>query len=186
MSKFKKWLTGALLNALMWSMDLEETAPKEDKPHVVEKRKEVTVAVLKTTADATIPTYAHGDDAGFDLYAVEDAVIYAGQTVTIPTGLVFQIPETHEMQIRPRSGLSLKTKLRIANSPATIDAGFRGEVKVVAENIGTNFIQIRKGDRIAQGVLNEVPKARFMEVSKLGDSDRGEGGFGSTGVNANE
>lgn len=92
-----------------------------------------------------------------------------------------EIPQGYELQIRPRSGLSLETKLRIANSPATIDSDYRGEIKIIVENIGNTPIMISHHDRIAQGVLNEVPQANFILVEELNETERGDGGFGHTG-----
>lgn len=167
----------------------------------------VTVKIKKLHPDAVIPQYAHKGDAGFDLVAVEDVIIEPGETKAIPLGLAFEIPEGYEMQIRPRSGISGKTKLRVANAPGTVDCTYRGEVKVLFDNIDRplgwtdccantlegNFADtgeahidgtylIRKGDRIAQGVIQRLPSVDLVEVDELGDSERGEGGFGSSGV----
>lgn len=100
---------------------------------------------------------------------------------TVRTGLSMEIPEGYELQIRPRSGLSLTTKLRIANTPGTIDADYRGEILIIVENIGTEPIVINHHDRIAQGVLNKVPQANFIIAEELSDTERGDGGFGHTG-----
>jgi dUTP pyrophosphatase len=171
----------------------------------------ITVKIKKLHPDAVIPQYAHKGDAGFDLVAVEDVIIEPGETKGIPLGLAFEIPEGYEMQIRPRSGLSLKTKLRQSNCIGTIDAGYRGEVKAMFDNIRnhhtnnlvTKYVEgidentfevnhlvkrnsyiIRKGDRIAQGVIQRLPAVDLIEVDELSDSERGAGGFGSSGVNA--
>lgn len=109
--------------------------------------------------------------------------IQPNETKLIRTGLAMEIPLGYELQLRPRSGLSLETKLRIANSPATIDSDFRGEIKIIVENIGDEPITITHHDRIAQGVLKEVLQANFIEVDSLGDTKRGEGGFGHSGKN---
>lgn len=180
------------------------------------------VLVKKMHEDAVIPKYAKAGDAGFDLVAVEDVIIMPGDTKIVKTGLAFAIPEGYEIQIRPRSGVSAKTTIRVANAPGTIDSGYRGEVGVIVDNVANmvyeyedgddwsyariisetsswvdtiddkqellvhqypvGTIKIRKGDRIAQGVLAEVPTAIFEEVAELGDTERGEGGFGSSGV----
>jgi len=131
---------------------------------------------------AFIPQYKTEGSAGFDFYAIEDVSIFPEETVLIRTGLKMAIPEGYEIQIRPRSGMSLKTKLRIANSPGTIDSDFRGEIQIIVENTGDELMHIEEGDRIAQGVLNKVPQAVFIEVDKLDYTERGEGGFGSTGT----
>jgi dUTP pyrophosphatase len=184
----------------------------------------ITVKIKKLHPDAVIPQYAHKGDAGFDLVAVEDVIIEPGETKAISLGLAFEIPEGYEMQIRPRSGISSKTKLRVANAPATIDSGFRGEVKVILENAVSGFVPfvdyveglisgnylvmddgvigetevgadffanrpcvpylIRKGDRIAQGVIQRLPDVEIVETDELTDSERGTGGFGSSGVKA--
>lgn len=155
----------------------------------------------KVHENAVIPTYAHETDAGMDVYAVEDVTIEPGQTVLIRTGLKAQIPEGFEIQVRPRSGMSLKTKLRIANAPGTVDSGYRDEICIIAENTdfgqwtaievqegickedfirGENIV-IKKGDRIAQFVVSAVAKLLVLEVKEVSsDGDRG-GGFGSTG-----
>ncbi len=165
------------------------------------------VQVKKLHEDAVIPSYARAFDAGFDLVAVSDVLIPPGGTAKIQTGLAFAIPAGYELQVRPRSGISARTKLRVSNSPGTIDAGYRGEVCILLDNLhassqlfGTECYDvseqrvtveqttdaasylIRKGDRIAQGVLAAVPQAVFAEVDELDATERGEGGFGSSGV----
>ncbi|PYG89209.1 dUTP pyrophosphatase [Ruminiclostridium sufflavum DSM 19573] len=152
---------------------------------------------------AILPRYANAGDAGMDVYAAEDVSILPGETVVVPTGLKLAIPEGYEIQVRPRSGLSLKTPLRIPNSPGTIDSGYRDELGIIVNNsseVGQNQLKdekrtldekgnkkgtyiIRKGDRIAQIVLQVVPKmllTRVASVKSIG-MDRG-GGFGSTGI----
>lgn len=165
------------------------------------------IRVKKLHPDAVIPTKAHADDAGFDLVAVEDVIIEPGETVLVRTGLAFELPKGFEMQVRPRSGISLKTKLRVVLG--TVDSGFRGEVGVIVDNIAkdpcgnksqyltyidgfdyrtdgemypNNTYLIRKGDRIAQAVIKTVEQAHFIEVDELDETERGEGGFGSSGV----
>lgn len=167
---------------------------------------EMNVNIKRLSPDGQIPAYAHATDAGFDLVAAADVIIEPGETACVPTGLAFEIPEGFEMQIRPRSGITLKTKLRV--QLGTVDAGYRGEVGVIVDNIareewgstprlrnlngkaenidGTHYPKntyiIRKGDRIAQAVIKPVEQVVFTEVDVLGDSDRGAGGFGSSGV----
>src|SRR5690606_22343744 len=143
----------------------------------------IRVRVKKVHPNAVIPQYQTKGAAGFDLVAVEDVTLGPGETTTIPTGLAFEIPEGYEMQIRPRSGLTLKTPLRIANAPGTIDSDFRGEVKIIVTNTSENKgFYIKRGDRIAQGVIATVMGAVFEEADDLSETDRGSGGFGSTGV----
>ncbi|KKB71887.1 MULTISPECIES: dUTP diphosphatase [Bacillus] len=167
----------------------------------------MNVNIKRLSPDAQIPQYAHASDACFDLVAVEDVIIEPGKTALVKTGLAFEIPEGYEMQIRPRSGITLKTPLRV--QLGTVDAGYRGEVGVVVDNISPLNMEvpfdygpimvtgeiyrmngelpqfsyiIRKGDRIAQAVIKPVEQAAFTEVDALGDSDRGADGFGSSGV----
>jgi len=129
---------------------------------------------------ATVPKYNRDGDAGFDLSAAEDIIIMPGETVTIATGLAFGISANNEVQIRPRSGLSLKSKLRVILG--TIDSNYTGEIKVIAENVGHSPIYVYMGDRIAQAVLCPVAKAEFEIVDELEDTIRGNKGFGSSGV----
>ena len=143
----------------------------------------IDVKIKKLIDSARIPEYKTPQSAGFDFYAVVDGVIELdpSEIRTIRTGLSMEIPDGYELQVRPRSGLSLTTKLRITNSPGTIDADFRGEILIIVENIGTETITINHHDRIAQGVLNEVPQANFIIAEELSDTERGDGGFGHTG-----
>lgn len=143
-------------------------------------REMVDVKVQKIHKDAIIPEYAHVTDAGADIYAVEDMAVKPHTTVLVKTGLKVAIPTGYEIQIRPRSGMSLKTSMRIANTPGTIDAGYRGEVCVIMENTGNLTYNISKGDRVAQMIIMPVPMINWIETNELDDTDRGEGGFGST------
>ncbi|TYQ16809.1 UNVERIFIED_CONTAM: dUTP pyrophosphatase [Acetivibrio alkalicellulosi] len=148
---------------------------------------------------AIVPEYANSGDAGMDIYAAEDVLIEPSKTVIIPTGLKMAIPDGYEIQVRPRSGISYNTPLRISNSPGTIDSGYRGELGIIMTNTSVNSkehiltidckenqngtYKIIKGDRIAQIVLQIVPKIKFTRVDCVNDIgiNRG-GGFGSTGV----
>lgn len=134
--------------------------------------------------NAKLPTYAHSGDAGFDIYLPEDFTIKAHETGKIAkTGLKMAIPDGYELQIRPRSGNSVKTTLRIANAPGTIDCGYCDEIGIICDNIGDTDLEFKAGDRIAQGVLNIIPKGLFNQVDdilKVAGSNR-QGGFGSTG-----
>lgn len=141
----------------------------------------VPVKVKKINELAIIPEYAHDGDTGFDLYSINCKELLPDETALISTGLKFEIPRGYGIAIRPRSGLSLKTGLRIANSPGTIDSVYRGELKIIVQNTSDRILHIDIGQRIAQGVLEKVPKAEFIEVDELGDTERGEGGFGHTG-----
>lgn len=136
--------------------------------------------IKKTHYDAIIPRYATPGSAGFDLCALERRWINQNQTVAIRTGLAFEVPEGYELQIRPRSGLSLKTKLRVILG--TIDSDYRGEVSIIVENIGKEIEHIDTFDRIAQAVLCPIVQTTFEVVDELTDTDRGSNGFGSTGL----
>jgi dUTP pyrophosphatase len=156
---------------------------------------ELYVAVEKMYPDVELPVYQTTGSAGCDVKAYPpDSDVWtdtksgqvgfwigAGQTKLIPTGLKFSVPEGYEMQIRPRSGLSLKTKLRIANSPGTLDSDYRGELKIIMENTSSEEIFVAKGDRIAQLIFAPVLQAVWEVKDKLDETQRGSGGFGSTG-----
>ena len=147
-------------------------------------REQINIPAELCRPDARLPVYAHPDDAGMDIYAAEDTVIAPLATGLVPTGLKVAIPDGFELQIRPRSGLSLKTPLRVPNSPGTIDAGFRDEVKVIVWNASpTETVTVKKGDRIAQFVLARVPMACFtLSASVAGIGTNRGGGFGSSGI----
>jgi dUTP pyrophosphatase len=134
-----------------------------------------------------LPKYETAQAAGADLRAsltnAESIIIKPGQRVLVPTGMAFEIEPGFEVQIRPRSGLSLKTGLMVVNSPGTIDADYRGEVKIIIGNLGDSEETINHGDRVAQMVLMPVTQALFEIVDSLSDTQRGVGGFGSTGKN---
>ncbi|MFD1270649.1 dUTP diphosphatase [Paenibacillus motobuensis] len=188
----------------------------------------VIVNIKRLHPDAHVPKYATELAAGFDLVAVEDVIISPGETALVPLGFAIEIPPGYEMQIRDRSGIASKTKLRVANSPGTVDGDFRGEVKVIVDNIApvktkardfidqyhheecvevemgvtydilnddalTSYAEhphgtyiIRKGDRIAQGVIAAVERITFAVVEELAETVRGAGGFGHTGITAEE
>lgn len=155
------------------------------------------------SSNAIMPSYAHSNDAGMDIFASEDTYVKPGQSVLVPTGLKMAIPDGFEMQIRPRSGLSLNTLLRIPNSPGTIDSGYRDEIKIIVYNASTvsdsvdendtytteskgnpqGIYLIRRGDRIAQMVFASVSKAHLILIDSLdGIGNNRNGGFGSTGI----
>lgn len=133
-----------------------------------------------------LPAYETAGAAGMDIRACfpdrKDLTIAPFARVLIPTGLKFAIPQGYEMQVRPRSGLSLKTGLLVANSPGTIDSDYRGELQIIIGNLGQNHEIIRHGDRIAQILFAPVIKANLVRVSELDETSRGSGGFGSTGL----
>jgi len=146
-------------------------------------REVVEVCIEICHPDAKKPVYARPGDAGMDIYTVEDVLIAPGSTVVVRTGLKLAIPEGYEIQIRPRSGLSLKTPLRLANSPGTIDAGYRDELGIIIHNTSPQeTFKVGKGERIAQMVLQRVPAIEWKQVESVDGigTDRG-GGFGSSG-----
>jgi dUTP pyrophosphatase len=132
--------------------------------------------------DAMVPRYAHGpeEDAGMDLHSVEAVTLAPGETKLVATGLAIELPAGYEAQIRPRSGLALKHSITLPNSPATIDPGYRGEIKVILLNLGREPFHILPGERIAQMVIARYEAVEWEE-GDLADSRRGEGGFGSSG-----
>jgi len=132
--------------------------------------------------DAVLPAYAHPSDAGMDLRSVAELSIAPGGRALVPTGLVVLLPPLYEAQVRPRSGLALKHGVTVLNTPGTIDSGYRGEIGVILANFGTESFAVRKGDKIAQLVIAPVTQPEVVETEVVDETDRGEGGFGSTGV----
>lgn len=193
--EFIKRVLGMLCNAIV---DTEGIA-----------KKVIQIPIELCNKNAKIPTYANSTDAGMDVYALEDIVIKPGETVLVKTGIKVAIPVGYELQVRPKSGRALRTKLRIANSPGTIDSGYRDEIGIIIENIEPaikdityesdlidgkpvytitsivhgNSMYIGKGEKFAQLVLCEIPKAVFYEIESVEkiEGNRG-GGFGSTGI----
>lgn len=131
---------------------------------------------------AILPNYAHPGDAGLDLFSIESKTVQPGDSVFIRTGIAIQLPPDTEAQVRPRSGLALKHSVTILNSPGTIDHGYRGEVKVILINHGKQPFQIDEGMKIAQMVIHPVLTVNVTRVDQLSETQRGKGGFGSTGV----
>jgi dUTP pyrophosphatase len=129
-----------------------------------------------------LPAYATEHAAGMDVVSAEELTLAPGSRHAVATGFAIAIPDGYEVQVRPRSGLALKHGITCLNTPGTIDADYRGEVKVILANLGAEPFEIRRGDRIAQLVPAAVTQARFAEVLELDDTARGAGGFGSTGV----
>lgn len=182
---FMKQFFSICYNAIIDSFDVDKRA--------------IQIPIEICNPEAKIPTYAHKGDAGMDVYSTIDVTIAPGETKLIPLGFKVAIPEGYELQVRPRSGFSLRTHLRVANAPGTIDSGYRDEVGVILHNCAPTIqdfgdgraetclygpsYTISKGDRIAQLVLQAVPTALFVktsDISKIGE-DR-NGGWGSTGV----
>ena len=165
----------------------------------------IQVPFVKCHPNAKMPEYAHAGDSGMDVYALDDYVIHPGETKLIPTGIKMAVPNGYEIQVRAKSGRALKTKMRIANAVGTCDASYRGEIQVIMENIEppikditydfdengrpiiTSILRgsdmtIGKGEKFAQLVLMEVPKAVLFQVENLDDTERADGGFGSSGL----
>lgn len=138
--------------------------------------------VNESAADLPLPAYATPQSSGMDLRAAEDAEIRPGETTMIPTGFRIAIPPGYEGQVRPRSGLAIKHAIGILNSPGTIDSDYRGEVKVLITNFGKQSFRVGRGDRIAQLVISPVTRSAWVEVPDVDRTDRGEGGFGHTGI----
>ena len=142
----------------------------------------MTVKVLRTDPAAQLPVYAHPGDAGMDVRSIEEVTLAPGARALVHTGLVLMLPPDAEAQVRPRSGLALKHGVTVLNTPGTIDAGYRGEVGVILINLGTEPFVVEKGMKIAQLVVSPVAQAEVVEVTSVDETDRGAGGFGSTGV----
>jgi len=140
------------------------------------------VKIKRVSAEAQIPKYAHGpnEDAGLDLCSVEQAILEPGIARAVATGLSIELPPGYEAQVRPRSGLSLKHAISVANSPGTIDPAYRGEIKVILINLGREPYTVHTGDRIAQMIVARYEAIEWEETD-LSDTTRGAGGFGSSG-----
>src|SRR5215218_2620911 len=142
----------------------------------------VEVQVRRLTSAVPLPAYAHPGDAGADLCTTVDVRLAPGERALVPTGIALALPEGYVALVHPRSGLAARCGLSIVNTPGTVDAGYRGEVKVLLINLDpASPVELSRGDRIAQLVLQRVEHARFREVEVLPDSSRGAGGYGSTG-----
>src|SRR5690606_37740836 len=142
----------------------------------------VEVLIQRLDPDLPPPAYAHPGDAGADLHAREDVELLPGERAVVPTGIAIALPDGYAAFVHPRSGLAARLGVTLVNAPGTIDAGYRGEIKVTLINTDTkNTVRLRRGDRIAQLVIQRVERARFHEVERLPGSARGENGFGSTG-----
>ena len=138
--------------------------------------------VVRLDPDLPLPAYAHPGDAGADLVTAVDVTLQPGERALVPTGIAMAVPEGYVALVHPRSGLAARHGLSIVNTPGTIDAGYRGEVKVLLVNLDpAEPIELRRGDRVAQLVLQRVEQAAFTEVEVLPESVRGGGGYGSTG-----
>lgn len=138
--------------------------------------------VKKISENAKFPEYAHPGDAGLDLFSIVSTEILPSESKLIHTGVSIELPKNTEAQIRPRSGLALKNQITVLNTPGTIDEGYRGEIGVILINHGKNAFKVEEGMKIAQMVIKPVLSIEVEEVDGLNSSDRGQGGFGSTGL----
>jgi dUTP pyrophosphatase len=141
------------------------------------------VLIKRLDPDIPLPSYAKAGDAGADLATRIDFTIKPGERILVPTGISIALPDGYVALVHPRSGLAVKHGISIVNTPGTVDAGYRGELQVILINLDqSQSISFKKGDRIAQLVIQQVERAKFTEVSELPGSDRSTGGFGSTGA----
>jgi dUTP pyrophosphatase len=159
--------------------ELLDQQPDEqlEQPHV-----SLEVQIVRLDPDVPAPGYAHPGDAGADLTTTVDVTLAPGERAMVPTGIAVALPDGYVALVHPRSGLAARHGLSIVNTPGTIDAGYRGEIKVMLINHDpATPVELRRGDRIAQLVIQRFERARFVEVAELPDSVRGPGGYGSTG-----
>ena len=140
------------------------------------------LAIRRIDSSAQLPTYAHPGDAGMDVRSIEDLTLAPGARALVHTGLVMMLPPDAEAQVRPRSGLALKHGVTVLNAPGTIDAGYRGEVGVILINLGQEPFVVEKGMKIAQIVIAKVERAEIAETFDTDETERGTGGFGSSGL----
>ena len=156
-----------------------------DHDHDRDHDGDLDIAVVRLDPDLPLPTYAHPGDAGADLHTTVDITLGPGERAMVPTGLSIALPDGYVALVHPRSGLAARHGISIVNSPGTVDAGYRGEIKVLLINHDpTESVTLARGDRIAQLVIQKFERARFVEVGVLPDSVRGAGGYGSTGTGA--
>lgn len=141
----------------------------------------VELLILRLDPDLPMPARELPGDAGFDLYARMDTTLNPGDRALIPTGVSIALPDGYVALVHPRSGLAIKHGFTLVNAPGTIDAGYRGEISVIGLNAGSELLQLKRGDRVAQLVILELPAVTVVEVASLPGSVRSAGGFGSTG-----
>lgn len=148
-------------------------------------RQEIAVLIKRVDPDVPLPQYAHPGDAGADLRTTESRELAPGERAVLPTGVSIALPEGYAAFVHPRSGLAARCGVALVNAPGTVDAGYRGEIKVIVVNLDPReSVRFERFDRIAQVIVQQVEKVRFREVAELPDSARAEGGFGSTGGHA--
>lgn len=182
---YRKYTQQELYTILHFTRIMESgdyTIPGGIKQFENHKPLNMVIRVERVDKDVVLPSFATTGAACFDIRANETVTIEPGDTVIVKTGMKMEVPHGYEVIIRPRSGISLKSDLRVANSPGTIDSDYRGEVGIILDNIGDKVLTVAKGDRIAQGKLQRAEQCNFIAVESLSPSDRGEGGFGSTGT----
>jgi dUTP pyrophosphatase len=144
-----------------------------------------TLKVELIDDDAKFPEYAYPSDSGFDLFSTEEVILQPFGRALVPTGIKLSIPEEFEIQVRPKSGLAINQGLTVLNTPGTVDSGYNGEIKVIIFNTNNISVSIPKGTKIAQAVLSPVVNGKYVnlvQVNKVNDGDRGDNGFGSTGL----
>lgn len=141
----------------------------------------IELKIVTMNSNARLPKRADPGSSGFDLFSTDNALILPGEARMIGTGLAMEVPIGHEVQIRPRSGLAAKNGITVLNTPGTVDASYRGEVKVILFNTSPRTFEVKIGDRIAQAVVAIVPEVTIVQVDELSSTTRGTGGFGSTG-----
>ncbi len=143
---------------------------------------ELRIQVKRLDPNLPLPSYAHPGDAGADLHTTEDVTLAPGERALVPTGIAIALPPGHVALVHPRSGLAARHGLSIVNAPGTVDEGYRGEIKVALINLDPHdSVSLKRGDRIAQLVIQRFERAAFVSVEELPDSARGTGGYGSTG-----
>ena len=158
-----------------------QTSPEQSAPE------KITVPIRQLDPELPLPVYAHPGDAGADLLSAEDFTLEPGERRLVPTGIALALPEGWVGLVHPRSGLAVRHGITLVNTPGTIDAGYRGEVKVCLLNTDrTESVSFSRGDRIAQLVLQRIGQSDFVPVADLEDSARGTGGFGSTGLGSQQ
>lgn len=144
-----------------------------------------TLKVELIDNDAKFPEYAYPSDSGFDLFSTEEVILQPFGRALVPTGIKLSIPDEFEIQVRPKSGLAINQGLTVLNTPGTVDSGYNGEIKVIIFNTNNISVSIPKGTKIAQAVLSPVVNGKYVnlvQVNKVNDGDRGDNGFGSTGL----
>jgi len=141
----------------------------------------VSIRIIRED-DAKLPHYSHNGDSGMDLYSVEDIIIHPMERKLIRTGIRIEIPSGYEAQIRPKSGLAINHGITHLNTPGTIDSNYRGEIKIILINLGSEPYKVEKGRKIGQMVFSKVETAVLEETKELNQTSRGDGGFGSTGL----